>query len=62
MAEAMESRAFGATKRRTNLYELEMNSMDYIVFLISVFTLLGSLYVRFFMLPLGPIFPYFEIL
>jgi energy-coupling factor transport system permease protein len=62
MAEAMESRAFGATKRRTNLYELEMNSMDYLVFAISVFTLLASLYARFFMLPLGPIFPYFEIL
>ena len=30
LAEAMESRAFGASKRRTNLYTLKLKPRDYV--------------------------------
>lgn len=48
LAEAMESRAFGAVKDRTNLYELGMRRNDYYILLLSLTTLLLILYVRFF--------------
>lgn len=45
LAEAMESRAWGATKKRTNLYVLKMGKKDYIFILISVIMLVSSVYV-----------------
>jgi len=48
MAEAMESRAFGAKDRRTNLYRLEMSGRDWIILMISLFALIFSVYVRYY--------------
>ena len=48
MAEAMESRAFGAKDKRTNLYQLEMRSRDWIILMISLFALIFSVYVRYY--------------
>jgi len=48
MAEAMESRAFGAKDVRTNLYELEMSGRDWMVLIISLFALLFSVYIRYY--------------
>lgn len=45
LAEAMESRAWGATRKRTNLYVLKMGKKDYIFILISVIMLVSSIYV-----------------
>jgi len=61
LAEAMESRAFGAVRRRTNLYTLKMNSRDYAVLAVSILALASALYIRFYMPPLGPLFPTFSI-
>jgi len=57
LAEAMESRAFGATKERTNLYELKMSAMDYLVLAISVFALSVAVYIRLFLPPFGALLP-----
>ena len=51
LAEAMESRAFGATVNRTNLYELEMKKDDKLMLLTSIFLLVIALYVRFYLPP-----------
>jgi energy-coupling factor transport system permease protein len=57
LAEAMESRAFGATDERTNLYELRMKDKDYAVLMITVVALALILYIRFTMPPAGPLLP-----
>jgi energy-coupling factor transport system permease protein len=49
LAEAMESRAWGATKKRTNLYLLQLHKGDFILILITVIVLVVSIYARFFM-------------
>lgn len=48
LAEAMESRAWGASEKRTNLYVLEMERGDYILILISVLILIFAVYVWIF--------------
>lgn len=48
LAEAMESRAWGATKKRTNLYLLKLQKGDYALLIITIIVLVVSLYVRFF--------------
>ncbi len=45
LAEAMESRAWGASKKRTNIYVLKMGGRDYLFILLSLVMLLISLYV-----------------
>jgi len=45
LAEAMESRAWGATDKRTNLYELKLKRNDYLLAVISVLMLLFAVYV-----------------
>lgn len=45
LAEAMESRAWGASKKRTNLYVLKMKRRDYLFILLSFAMLLISIYV-----------------
>jgi energy-coupling factor transport system permease protein len=45
LAESMESRAWGANKKRTNLYELKLKKSDYILFLISVLILILAVYI-----------------
>ncbi len=62
LAEAMESRAFGATRDRTNLYELRMGKSDYVTLAVSLMVFTAGLYARFFLPPLGPIFPYSVII
>jgi energy-coupling factor transport system permease protein len=52
LAEAMESRAWGATKKRTNLYVLKMHRGDVILLIITVGILAVAIYVRLnFMIP-----------
>jgi energy-coupling factor transport system permease protein len=51
LAEAMESRGFGTTKDRTNLFELKMEKLDWMVLVISLLTLAAVLYVKFFLPP-----------
>ena len=51
LAEAMESRAFGATKYRTNLYELRMKSIDYIILILSLSLIIIVIYIRFYLPP-----------
>jgi len=48
LAEAMESRAFGAMKKRSNLYELKVTKSDYFVLILSLIVLFLVLYIRFF--------------
>jgi energy-coupling factor transport system permease protein len=48
LAEAMESRAWGATEKRTNLYELKMKRGDYALGALTVAILIISIYVRLF--------------
>ncbi|MFC1802973.1 energy-coupling factor transporter transmembrane component T family protein [Thermoproteota archaeon] len=49
LAEAMESRAFGATEERTNLYELKMNKLDYIVMFVALGVLALAFYAKFYL-------------
>lgn len=48
LAEAMEARAWGAIKKRTNLYILKMKRNDYVLILISVLILLTGIFVRIY--------------
>ena len=45
LAEAMESRAWGANKNRTNLYSLKLKRSDYLLVLISVLMLAVAVYI-----------------
>ena len=45
LAESMESRAWGASKKRTNLYELKLKRADYILVVVSVLMLILAVYV-----------------
>ena len=48
LAEAMESRAWGASKKRTNLYVLKMKKGDLILIFISIILLVTAIYVRYY--------------
>jgi energy-coupling factor transport system permease protein len=48
LAEAMESRAWGATKKRTNLYVLKLHRGDFALLAISVGVLALAIYTRLF--------------
>ena len=48
LAEAMESRAWGATKKRTNLYSLKLHRGDYALLAITVGILIAAVYVHFY--------------
>lgn len=48
LAEAMESRAWGATKKRTNLYVLRMHKGDIIMMAITLVLLASAIYVRLY--------------
>ena len=45
LAEAMESRAWGASEKRTNLYTLKLKRADYILVVVSVLMLIAAIYV-----------------
>jgi energy-coupling factor transport system permease protein len=53
LAEAMESRAWGATKNRTNLYVLKMRRADLVLVAVTVGILAVAVYIRLFV----PILP-----
>mgnify|MGYP006288042975 FL=1 len=46
LAEAMESRAFGSTEKRTNLYDLEMRNYDWVILIISLVSIFIMIYLR----------------
>jgi energy-coupling factor transport system permease protein len=48
LAEAMESRAWGATKKRTNLYVLRMHRGDAVMMAITLGVLASAIYVHLF--------------
>ena len=48
LAEAMESRAWGATKNRTNLYELRLHRGDFILLAFSLLILIVAIYLRLY--------------
>ncbi|MCW4027240.1 MAG: energy-coupling factor transporter transmembrane protein EcfT, partial [Candidatus Bathyarchaeota archaeon] len=48
LAETMESRAWGANKKRTNLYLLKAGRKDFYLILISIAILTVSLYISLF--------------
>jgi energy-coupling factor transport system permease protein len=48
LAEAMESRAWGASKKRTNLYVLKLHKGDYALLAISIGVLVAAIYMYFF--------------
>jgi len=54
LAEAMESRAWGATKHRTNLYVLKMRRGDFVLVAITVGILAIAVYARL-LLPIPPL-------
>jgi energy-coupling factor transport system permease protein len=58
LAEAMESRAFGATRERTNLFELVMERRDYAVFVISLVVLVALIVMKIYLPPFEPLLPY----
>jgi energy-coupling factor transport system permease protein len=48
LAEAMESRAWGAAKKRTNLYALTLHRGDFAMLAISVIVLVLAIYIYLF--------------
>ena len=48
LAEAMESRAWGATKKRTNLYVLKMHRGDFVLIGITIGILATAIYTRLY--------------
>lgn len=48
LAEAMESRAWGATKKRTNLYILKMHKGDFALIAVTITILALAIYVRLY--------------
>ena len=48
LAEAMESRAWGASKKRTNLYLLKLHKGDYALLAITIAILALAIYMHFF--------------
>lgn len=60
LAEAMESRAWGATKKRTNLYVLKLKRNDYLLLLITGIILLVAVYVKIYV-PIPSIMQLFRI-
>jgi len=49
LAEAMESRAWGASKKRTNLYVLKMHKGDIALAAITIVIVAVAVYVRLFL-------------
>jgi energy-coupling factor transport system permease protein len=48
LAEAMESRAWGAIEKRTNLYVLKIRRADFLLILISILILIVGVYIRLY--------------
>jgi len=54
LAEAMESRAWGASPKRTNLYVLKMKLGDFVLIVLSIILMAIGVYVRYFV-PIPPL-------
>jgi energy-coupling factor transport system permease protein len=48
LAEAMEARAFGVKKQRTNLYVLKLRYPDFVAIIVSFIILVVSIYIRIY--------------
>ena len=48
LAEAMESRAWGASSKRTNLYTLQLKRSDFALIMLTILLLAVGLYLRYF--------------
>ncbi len=48
LAEAMESRAWGASKKRTNLYALKLRAGDYVLLAITIIIIIVAVYARLY--------------
>ena len=57
LAEAMESRAFGSTKNRTNLYELNMKDSDKLMFLVNLLAFILIIYANYYLPGFPKIWP-----
>jgi energy-coupling factor transport system permease protein len=51
LAEAMESRAFGSTEFRSNLYELNFNQHDYLTLIIVLLGIIMVIYLKLYVSP-----------
>jgi len=49
LAEAMESRAWGAAKKRTNLYVLKLRKGDYLFMLLTIGILVAAIFIRIYL-------------
>jgi len=49
LAEAMESRAWGASKKRTNLYALKLHTGDYVLIAITLIIIIVAVYARIYL-------------
>ncbi|MCW3982769.1 MAG: energy-coupling factor transporter transmembrane protein EcfT [Candidatus Bathyarchaeota archaeon] len=49
LAEAMESRAWGACKKRTNLFVLKLHRGDYVLIALTIIVLVGAIYTYLFL-------------
>jgi len=59
LAEAMESRAWGATKNRTNLYVLRVHEGDLVLIAVTLVIVLAAVYVRLY-IAVPPLYDVFE--
>jgi energy-coupling factor transport system permease protein len=59
LAEAMESRAWGAVKRRTNLYALKLHLGDYLLLALSIGILIVAVYSFIMAIPIPTITSFF---
>ena len=57
LAEAMESRAFGSTQDRTNLYELNMKSSDRLIIMFTVLAFIGLILANLYLPRFPKIWP-----
>jgi len=60
LAEAMESRAWGATKNRTNLYVLKLRRNDYLLILLTATIFAAAIYVKLYV-PIPSIIQLFRL-
>jgi len=56
LAEAMEVKAFGASKKRTSLRQLKMRKVDFIFLLVTILLLAAAIYIRLY-IPIPAVIP-----
>jgi energy-coupling factor transport system permease protein len=48
LAEAMESRAWGGVKKRTNLYKLQIKKGDFVLMIFTIVIIITTIYIRIY--------------